>query len=145
MDRPIGERMHANVKAIRRTAPLYQATRIIHENNVHHLPVVDGDEIVGILSDRDLRRACGVEAVVDELSRASESPYIGASKVEDIMSRPVATLTECATFRDAARLMATQRIGSVPIVRSGKLVGIVTDTDCLRYAAGHAEPDRPGA
>lgn len=144
MDRPIDERMHANVRAVSRNAPLYQATRIIRENNIRHLPVLDGDTIVGIVSDRDLRRACGADAMADELARASDCPFVGASRVDDIMSGPVATLTECATLRDAARLMTTRRIGSVPVVRGGQLVGIVTDTDCLRYAAGHGDLSRPG-
>lgn len=144
LDCPVSERMHVNIRAISRSAPLYQATRVLRDAHIRHLPVLDGSEIVGIVTDRDLRRACGTEAVADKLARVSESLYIGASRVEDIMSGPVETLTESATFREAVRVMVTRRVGCVPIVRCGQLVGIVTDTDCLRFASRHARAGPAG-
>lgn len=140
-DRPIAERMHVNLRAISRSAPLYLATRIIRDARIRHLPVLDGDKLVGIVTDRDLRRACGADAIADEMARESGDLYITSSKVEDIMSGPVEKLGESATLRNAARLMASRRIGCVPVVRAGQLVGIVTDTDCLRMLAQRGSAD----
>ncbi|MCB9853567.1 MAG: CBS domain-containing protein [Phycisphaerales bacterium] len=142
LDRPISERMHVNLRAIARTAPLYQASRIIRDARIRHLPVLDSGELVGILTDRDLRRACGVDAIADEIAQETGDLYVTASKVEDIMSGPVETLSDSAKVRDAARLMATRRIGCVPVVRGGNLVGIITETDCLRLLAQRGFVDR---
>ncbi|MCA9254806.1 MAG: CBS domain-containing protein, partial [Phycisphaerales bacterium] len=134
-DRPISEKMHVNIRAVTRSAPLYQASRIIRGAQIRHLPVLDDSTLVGVVTDRDLRRACGVEAIANELAQVSGDLCVSATKVEDIMSGPVETLCEASTIRDAARLMVTRRIGCAPIVRNGNLIGILTDTDCLRLLA----------
>jgi acetoin utilization protein AcuB len=84
----------------------------ISEHALHHLPVVDErDRLVGIVSEKDLLRA------------KSEK------QVEEVMTRDVVTVTEYTALEDAARVMADRTISSLPVMRNGKLVGIITETD----------------
>jgi acetoin utilization protein AcuB len=89
-----------------------EALGIIQEHKLRHLPVLDErGRLVGIVSEKDLLRADG------------------DSKVEKVMTREVITVTEYTALEEAARIMADHRISSLPVMRDGKLVGIITETD----------------
>jgi acetoin utilization protein AcuB len=89
-----------------------EALQIIKDRLLRHLPVVDDREsLVGIVSEKDLLRAKPDQ-------RAGE-----------IMTREVVTVTEYTTLEEAARIMADSKISSLPVMRNGKLVGIITETD----------------
>lgn len=92
-----------------------QALKIIEEHKLRHLPVLDAeDALVGIVSEKDLLRAKG-----DDL-------------VEQVMTTKVITVTEYTALEDAARIMADHRISSLPVLRDGRLVGIITETDLFQ-------------
>lgn len=89
-----------------------EALGTIEEHKLGHLPVLDDrGRLVGIVSEKDLLRA-------DE-----------GDRVEEIMTRDVVTVTEYTALEEAARIMADHRISSLPVMRDGKLVGIITETD----------------
>ena len=88
----------------------------MRRRNINHLVVVDGGAIVGVISSRDLGGEDGAD-----LRRGSS--------VRDLMSSGVVTVEPDTTLRDAADLMASRFIGSLPVVEDGELVGIVTATD----------------
>lgn len=105
---------------VRRGAALEDALQLISERGIRHLPVVDArGELVGMLSDRDI---IGAPRGDDD----REALTIGA-----VMSHPVHTVGSDATIAEAARTMLSRRINSVPVVDDGKLVGLVTSSDCL--------------
>lgn len=134
-DEQVINRMRVNVRTIGPSAALFEAAELFKDIGAHHLPVVAGDEVLGILSDRDLRRACGEDSVSDELAERDGRMFIGATKVLDVMKHPVRTVAEDTSMREACQQMSTFHIGCLPVVRDEKLVGIMTDTDCLRFAA----------
>jgi acetoin utilization protein AcuB len=89
-----------------------EALGIVQEHKLRHLPVLDDrGRLVGIVSEKDLLRA------------------EGDSRVENVMTRKVITVTEYTALEEAARIMADHRISSLPVMRDGKLVGIITETD----------------
>lgn len=109
------ERMTVNPVTISQEAVVEQALDIMESQKLRHLPVVDAKgNVVGIVSEKDLLRARGEEAI------------------RDVMTREVITVTEYTALEEAARIMADHKISSLPVMRHGKLVGIITETDLLR-------------
>jgi acetoin utilization protein AcuB len=108
-----------------------EALAILRTRGVRHLVILDGDALVGIVSDRDVKQA----GALDE--------RLGRWTVGDIMSRSVITIEPSAPVEDAAQLMLTNTISALPVTDAGRLVGIVTETDVVRLfvkALGAGEP-----
>lgn len=108
-------------------------------NRIHHLPVVDDGQLVGILSDHDVRRALALDRIEqithpEERVRLMEKFDAGA-----IMNKEVETTTPTATLAEAAEQMIGYKIGALPVVEASKLVGIITETDLLRACASALE------
>jgi acetoin utilization protein AcuB len=120
---------------------LPEAIKLASQRGIRHLPVVDGTEVVGIVSDRDLKRAMASSATSLEVH---ELRYLlDRLKVAEIMTRGVITIGPTFPLEEAARLMVQEKIGAVPVVDEGRLVGIVTETDVLTLfvqAMGAGEP-----
>jgi len=109
------ERMTTTPVTIAGNLTVTQALEVIERRNVHHLPVLnDRGALVGIITERDLLRAKGSELV------------------DNLMERRVITVTEYTPLENAARIMADHKIGSLPVMRDGKLVGIITQTDLFK-------------
>lgn len=117
----VSEVMTRELQSITPRTTFEQAAAWCRTLQVHHLPVVDGDRLVGLLSDRDLRTAAGD-------GRAGETP------VADLMSTQVLTVSPHDGAAHAAKLMISNRFSSVPAVTGGRLEGLVTVTDLLVFA-----------
>lgn len=120
----VQEVMTDNVRTVSPAMPAEQARSLMKTAKIHHLVVVDGRRIVGVLSDRD--------------TNASRD----GRTVGEVMTKRVATIEQDATIRRAANVMQGRTIGCLPVVRNDRLVGIVTTADLLRVVGGAA--DRPG-
>jgi acetoin utilization protein AcuB len=120
---------------------LPEAVRLIGQRGVRHLPVLDGDQLVGSVSDRDLKRAMASPATSLE---AHELNYLlHRLRIEEIMTRTVITIGRTFPIEAAASLMVQEKIGALPVTDGGRLVGLVTETDVLRLfvrALGAGEP-----
>lgn len=106
------------------------ARQLLDTEGVRHLPVIDDMRLVGIVSDRDvtireaaLRQAIKRQEVTSLLD--DERP------VEAVMSIDVHTVDVDTPIADAARTLVSRRINALPVLEEGRLVGIVTSTDCL--------------
>ncbi len=109
------ERMIRPPVTITGGATVEQALAIIEDQEIRHLPVVDAEGIlVGILSEKDLLR--------------SPSEHL----VENVMTRGVITVTEYTPLEEAARIMSDHKISSLPVMRNGRLVGIITETSLFK-------------
>ena len=109
------------------------AMTLIRQRGIRHLPVVDGERLVGIVTDRDIRQASPSPATSLEMH---ELHYLLEKvKVCEIMTAKVVTVTPETPIEEAARLMLVHRIGSLPVLRGTSLVGIITETDLLRAFA----------
>jgi acetoin utilization protein AcuB len=107
------------------------AVDMMRKRKIRHLPVVDrGDRLVGIVTDRDLRQVVFDPRVQDRLGDLAET--LGTLTVAEIMTWGVVTVRPETDVRQAARLMREQRIGALPVVEGGRVVGILTETDVLR-------------
>lgn len=109
---------------------LRTAWRIIRENWIRHLPVVERGRLVGIITDRDLRHALPSRAVGLEMH---EIPHLAEKvRIWEVMARAVVTIHREAPIEEAARLLLKYRIGALPVVKGESLVGIITKTDLVR-------------
>lgn len=110
---------------------------LIHYEKIRHLPVVERRKLVGIVSDRDLYKALGPKSnsKVVEANQDNTQLHIVSQKVMHIMHRGVYTVTPNTSASEAAAMMATHRIGALPVTENDKLVGIVSTTDILKVFA----------
>jgi CBS domain-containing membrane protein len=110
------------------------ANDVISLGRIRHIPVVDDGRLVGLLSDRDLIGAAATQ--IFGLKQKSKSALLKSVLIKDIMKKKVITVTSETKIGSAARLMADKKIGCVPVMDDGTLVGLVTTTDILRYVEG---------
>lgn len=118
----VKEMMHSPVTVVSSEATLGEAWALFRAKGFRHLPVVDGGRLVGILTDRDLRSAT---------SSLDHSPYRAEDPVRQAMTTPALTADPLDPVEDAARIMRQNKIGCLPVVDGGELVGILTGMDLL--------------
>ncbi|RMD51422.1 MAG: CBS domain-containing protein [Ignavibacteria bacterium] len=106
---------------------LSEAINILKRNKIRRMPVLDGDKLVGIVSDRDLKEASPSKATSLDIW---ELHYLMTKiKVKDIMTRNPITIEKSATVERAAMIMHDRKIGGLPVVEGNELVGIITEQD----------------
>ena len=124
--------MTPNPVIVDQDASLDDALRILENYGFRHLPVAHNDEVLGILSDRDLRLATSMLPVERRNRDAEGAPIEVPERVAQIMRSPVFCLPPEEGPVRLAREMLDKGIGAIPIVEGGKLLGIVTETDILQ-------------
>jgi CBS domain-containing protein len=123
--------MQHDVVTLKASDTLDLAGDIMRLGRIRHLPVMDGDAVVGVLTERDLFRAALSSML--QLGRSAEQEFLAKVPVRAAMTPGVFTIGPDASMRTAVRLMLEQKIGCLPVVEDGKLVGLVGETDCLRW------------
>lgn len=116
-----------------------EAFELMQRHRIRHLLVVKDDELVGVVTDHDLRHQNDAEATLgswSELYRVGEK-----LTVADVMTEDVLTATPDDLTADAARIMVENKINCLPVVDDDKLVGILTSTDLLAALVHEADPD----
>jgi CBS domain-containing protein len=107
------------------------ANDVISLGRIRHIPVVEDGRLVGLLSERDLMGAATTE--IFGLKQKRKSALLKTVLIKDVMKKRVITVKPDTPIKDAAHLMADKKVGCVPVVSAGALVGLVTTTDILRY------------
>ncbi len=126
--------MRSPAVAIPATTTLQDAYRTMREKGIRHLPILDGQELVGVVTDRDLRLAT---------STLAPTPFPPDSAVSTIMSRSPVTAAAWDPVEDAARAMRERKIGCLPVLEDGKLIGIITGVDLLDALIRMTGLDKP--
>lgn len=130
-DPAVRELMTSNAMTVQAGSTLEEATALCRTTCIRHLPVAEGERLVGILSDRSLRKAQGL--------RLPDS-----TPVDELMARDPVTVAPDARVSTAARRMLDYKISALPVVAGERLVGILTLTDLLDHCMGALrEPDGP--
>ena len=121
--------MSTNLITLPPSASLAEARSLMHDNRIHHIPVVKGDQLVGLIT------LTNVLAATDSFLR-DDSSRIHADEIgiKDAMVTDVATVDINASLRHAALFLEKHKIGCLPVLDDDKLVGITTDTDFVAVA-----------
>ncbi|MFW6115605.1 MAG: CBS domain-containing protein [Chloroflexota bacterium] len=127
----VKDRMSSPPITVREGVGVEEALRLMHSEDVRRLPVLDKrGKMVGIVSELDLLKVSPSPAT--SLS-VYEIPYLLAKvKMKDVMTKDVITVAEDTPLEEAARIMADNKIGGMPVMREDKLVGIITETDLFK-------------
>jgi len=121
--------MSTNLITVTPSATLAEARTLMHENRIHHIPVVEDDELVGLVT------LTNVLAATDSFLRDPQNRiHANDISIKDAMVPDVATVDVNASLRQAALFMEKHSIGCLPVVDDSKLVGIITDTDFVAVA-----------
>jgi acetoin utilization protein AcuB len=107
------------------------AVTLMREGGFRRLPVVDRGRLVGIITDRDLRRAANSPFVVRE--QWYDNFILDHIEVGSCMTPNPITIEPSVSIAEAARVMRNHKIGGLPVVTDGQLIGIITDTDLLDF------------
>jgi len=127
--------MTAAVITVGPQTPVTEVARVFHDRHIRHAPVVAAGILLGIISDRDVRKALGVAAIEDARAEEQGQFYLGPQAARDIMTRKLVTLTPNASIADAIQKMVDRGIHCLPVVEDDRLQGIVTETDVIRSIA----------
>ena len=127
----VRDKMTANPVTIHSDATVPEALGLMREKKVRRLPVLDAHgKFVGMVSEKDLLYASPSPSTT--LSIWEIPSILAKIKVEKIMAKDLVTVPEDMPLEDAARIMADKKIGGLPVLRDGALVGIITETDVFR-------------
>lgn len=127
----VGERMSKPVITITPDTPLQEALALMRKEKVRRFPVVDKHgKLVGIVSEKDLLNASPSDATT--LSIWEVNYWLSKVTVEEIMTKEVITTHVDSPIEEAARIMADRKIGALPVMDDGRLVGIITETDLFK-------------
>ena len=126
----VGERMTSPVVTIPPEMPIIEALNLMKRQKIRRTPVVKDEKLVGIVSDKDLLNASPSPAA--SLSVWEMNYLLSRITVKDVMTMKVITVTEATPIEEAARIMADNKIGGLPVMRGNELVGIITETDLFK-------------
>jgi len=125
--------MTPEVTTLGRNDALQLAKDIMTLGRVRHFPVIDDDQVVGVVSQRDLYKAS--LGSVMKYGEKAQRAFLEGIAVKEVMSAPAITIAPQAAVQEAARLMMEKKIGCLPVLEGAQLVGLVTETDMLKLVA----------
>ena len=123
-------RMSTPVITVEPNLPIMDALELMKSKGIRRTPVMKDGKLVGIISDKDLLNAAPSDAT--SLSVWELNYLLGKVTVAEIMTKDVFTVTEDTPIEEAAYLMAANKIGGLPVMSDGHLVGLITETDLFR-------------
>ncbi len=126
----VSEWMTRSVVTVTPETSISEAKRIMERRRIRHLPVVEKDRLVGIVTDRDIR--LNLPSPATSLSVWEINYLLARLTVGEVMTKRPITVEAGKPVTDAAKLIIEHRIGALPVVDGETLVGIVTETDLLR-------------
>ena len=128
---PVSQIMTKDVVKLNTKNTLFDAEKLFKEHNIRHLPVVSGNQLIGILSYSDLLRISFSE-LSDNEEKVDTTVY-NAYTIEQVMAKNPVGVSPDQTVRDVTEILAKQSFHSLPVVENGELKGVITTTDLLKY------------
>ena len=129
---PVSKIMTKNVIKLNISDDLTKAEHLFKKHKIRHIPVVNGNKIIGMLSYTDLLRISFVDAVDDDAEIVDTTVY-NLFTIEQVMAKKVVTVSAETTIRETAEILSQNEFHALPVCMGDLLVGIVTTTDLIKY------------
>lgn len=129
---PISAIMTKDLVTINHTDDLTTAELLFKKNNIRHIPVVNGNHIIGMLSYTDLLRISYADAV-DEYETDVDTMVYNMFTIEQVMAKKLVKVSSQTTIKEVAEILSEKEFHALPVVDKEELVGIVTTTDLINY------------
>ena len=126
----VGERMSRPVISVSPEAPIHDVLAMFKKEHIRRAPVLSDGKLVGIISQGDLLNAS--PSPVSTLSIWEMNYLLSKVTVKGVMTKKVATVDVDTPIEEAARIMADKKIGGMPVMNNGKVVGMITETDLFK-------------
>ena len=128
---PISSIMTKEVVTLSLEDTLYSAEKRMKTHHIRHMPVVENEKLIGLISLSDLQRVSFIDAYGKE--GTEDTPIYNMLDIKDLMIKKPLTATPQTTILEVSKLLASKEFHSLPVVEENKLVGIITTTDLLHY------------
>jgi CBS domain-containing protein len=112
---------------------LDMADDVMEIGRIRHIPVLSAGNVVGMVSQRDLFRTSLAFAL--GYGQKARRSLLRTLNVKDVMSQPVVTIEPRASVVEAAMSMLEAKVGCLPVVEDGRMIGVLSETDILRFVA----------
>lgn len=129
---PVSSIMTSNVVSLNRTDTLEKAEELFKNHKIRHIPVIESNQIIGILSYTDLLRISFADAIGPE-GQDIETTVYNMFTIEQVMAKKLITVTSTTTIKEVAEILAKKEFHALPVVDNNILVGIVTTTDLINF------------
>ena len=129
---PVSAIMTKDLITINHSDDLTTAESLFKKHSIRHIPVVNGSEIIGMLSYTDLLRISYADAVYEDETDVDSMVY-NMFTIEQVMAKNLVSVTSDTTIRSVAEMLAKREFHSIPIINNTELVGIVTTTDLINF------------
>ena len=126
----VGQRMKHPVITVSPDLSVLDAVDLMRREHIRRAPVVHDGKLVGIVSEKDLLNASPSSATL--LSVWEVNYLVSKIKVKEVMTKQVLSTSEDTPVEEAARIMVDNKVGGLPVMRAGKVVGIITETDVFK-------------
>jgi CBS domain-containing protein len=127
--RSVRQFMASPVTSLPSTARLLDAGLLLRAGRIRHIPIIDDGELIGILSDRDIQRC--TPSLLTRVSAEEYNAIFEDTPVAKVMTRNPQHISPDEPLHAAAELLQSQKLGCLPVVENGKVVGIITKDDML--------------
>ncbi len=129
---PVSTIMTTNLISLNVTDGLDKAEQLFKKNGIRHIPVINGDEIIGMLSLTDLLRISFADGAYEDEENVETIVY-NMFSIQQVMAKNLKSVSPDTTIKEVAEILATKEFHALPVVENEKLVGIVTTTDLIEY------------
>ncbi len=126
----VSDRMTSEVVTLNEEQSLRDALSLQQRHKIRHIPVVAGGSVVGILTDRDLKRAS--PSLLSGIDQERYDELLDTTRVAQVMTRDPRTVSPETSLKDVAKILIEGKFGALPVIEKNSLVGIITEIDLLR-------------
>jgi CBS domain-containing protein len=130
----IAEVMSRSLVTLTPEQTLRDAVELLRSKHIRHLPVVEDSKLIGIVTDRDVKRA--TPSLLSGVDRDEYDRVLDETKIAQIMTREPMTVTPETGLKAAVKIFIDRKVGALPVVSGSQLVGIITEIDLLRIFHG---------